>query len=431
MFTPVLGVIGTKVLYYILVGLLVLTSCKDNNDINVHPGLFVEDDKPVSRNYSIPIELNDSQVQLADKLNEFSWKLFDQVYKARADMAEDNGHKNVLVSPFSLLVDLSMLQNGLKGATLEHLKSLLGVKDYSVEDINEFFKVMTEGIDNADDQISFHNANSFWYNEGLTVSSVFSQKLSALYNAKLQPVDFSKPETTLLINRWCEENTNGKIKKIIEFTSPSQDFHMLNAIHYKGGWAKPFLKQNTSKAPFRNADGSVVDVDMMHNPGISTLYCEMDKYSIAQLSFRYGAFNFFMILPKEGYNVSDIIASITPDELRRGEKAIVDLTLPKFEIEYGTNKVMDCLRSIDKDFDFNPSDTNMFIDHDASISIIIQKAYLSIDEDGAEAAAITDITSHTHSDKPKYAEMHLDRPFIYGILETSTNMPLFIGYYGN
>ena len=156
-----------KRLYYILVGLLVLTSCKDNNDINVHPGLFVEDDKPVSRNYSIPIELNDSQVQLADKLNEFSWKLFDQVYKARADMAEDNGHKNVLVSPFSLLVDLSMLQNGLKGATLEHLKSLLGVKDYSVEDINEFFKVMTEGIDNADDQISFHNANSFWYNEGL------------------------------------------------------------------------------------------------------------------------------------------------------------------------------------------------------------------------------------------------------------------------
>lgn len=32
---------------------------------------------------------------------------------------------------------------------------------------------------------------------------------------------------------------------------------------------------------------------------------------------------------------------------------------------------------------------------------------------------------------PVKASIRLDRPFIYGIVETSTNMPLFIGYYGN
>lgn len=418
-----------KRLYYILVGLLVLTSCKDNNDINA--GLFVEDDKPVSRNYSIPIELNDSQVQLADKLNEFSWKLFDQVYKARADMAEDNGHKNVLVSPFSLLVDLSMLQNGLKGETLEELKNLLGISDFSADEINKFIKIMVDGIIYADDQISFQSANSFWYNNSLSINPEFASVLSESYQAKLQAVDFSNPETTSLINKWCEDKTNGKINRIIDSTSPYQDFHLLNAIHYKGGWTKQFSKDKTIIAPFRNADGSVSEVEMMSNPGISTYYFDMDKYSITRLIFRYGAFNMFMILPKAGYSIDDIISSIRPSDLCRSETAIVDLSLPKFEIEYGTDKILNYMQSVDNSVNFRPSDTNIFTDHNTSIDLIIQKAYLGIDEEGSEVAAITDITNHIHGDTKKSAEMHLDRPFIYGIVETSTNMPLFIGYYGN
>lgn len=418
-------------LYITILGLLSIFSCNEKVDDLIPMDQLAEDETPISRGFAISIELNDSQEKIADSLHEFSWKLFDQAYKMRNDLVYNNGHKNVLISPFSLLVDLSMLQNGLKGETLEELKNLLGISDFSVDDINKFIKIMVDGIIYADDQISFQSANSFWYNNSLSINPEFASVLSESYQAKLQAVDFSNPETTMLINKWCEDKTNGKINRIIDSTSPYQDFHLLNAIHYKGGWTKQFSKDETIIAPFHNADGSVSEVEMMSNPGISTYYSDMDKYSITRLIFRYGAFNMFMILPKAGYSIDDIISSIRPADLCRSETAIVDLSLPKFEIEYGTDKILNYMQSVDNSFKFRSPDTSIFTDHNTSIDLIIQKAYLGIDEEGSEVAAITDITNHIHGDTTKSAEMHLDRPFIYGIVETSTNMPLFIGYYGN
>ena len=420
-----------KNLLLALAAILCVGGCSnDNYEEKLPEEQFIEDEAPVSRNYAIPIEMSNSQELISNRLHVFSWKLFGQAYKMREDLAEANGHKNVLISPLSLMVDLSMLQNGLKGETLKNLQEILGIEDCSVSEINSFMKVLTNGIKDADDQISFHCANSFWYNNGLLVNPVYENKLIEFYQAKIQQTDFYDQETASLINKWCEENTNGKIKKIIEATSPGQDFHLLNTIHFKGGWAKQFPKEMTAKAPFHNADGSITETEMM-NSSISTYYNEKDTYSIARLEFRYGAFNFFMILPKEGYDVNDILTSINPDDMDRAEKAIVDLSLPRLEIEYGSKKIMDCLLGIDNSFSFAPSDTDFFIDHDTNISQIIQKAYLSLYEEGSEVAAVTDITSHIHGDRLKNVTMHLDRPFIYGIVETSTNIPLFIGYYGN
>ena len=142
-------------LYITILGLLFFFSCNEKVDDLIPMDQLAEDETPISRGFAISIELNDSQEKIADSLHEFSWKLFDQAYKMRNDLVYNNGHKNVLISPFSLLVDLSMLQNGLKGETLEELKNLLGISDFSVDDINKFIKIMVDGIIYADDQISF------------------------------------------------------------------------------------------------------------------------------------------------------------------------------------------------------------------------------------------------------------------------------------
>ena len=52
-----------------------------------------------------------------------------------------------------------------------------------------------------------------------------------------------------------------------------------------------------------------------------------------------------------------------------------------------------------------------------------------MDEVGAEAAAITDIAGFTSVPRP--VTIRLDRPFFYAIVESNTQCPLFIGYYGN
>lgn len=60
---------------------------------------------------------------------------------------------------------------------------------------------------------------------------------------------------------------------------------------------------------------------------------------------------------------------------------------------------------------------------------MLQKTYIRIDETGAEAAAATDMTvlTSTGEKQPKKAVLDLNRPFLFGIVETSTGMLLFMG----
>ena len=63
---------------------------------------------------------------------------------------------------------------------------------------------------------------------------------------------------------------------------------------------------------------------------------------------------------------------------------------------------------------------------------ILQKTYIKVDEEGVEAAAVTDIMwagANMH-EPPQPRELKFDRPFFYSINERSTGTPVFIGYYG-
>ena len=64
---------------------------------------------------------------------------------------------------------------------------------------------------------------------------------------------------------------------------------------------------------------------------------------------------------------------------------------------------------------------------DLNISKVIQKTYLSIDENGTEAAAATEINCGACANPPKPIELKFNRPFIYGIIDNKTNLPIFIG----
>ena len=62
------------------------------------------------------------------------------------------------------------------------------------------------------------------------------------------------------------------------------------------------------------------------------------------------------------------------------------------------------------------------------MSAVTQKTYISIDEEGSEAAAATDMHILTSSGEEFESKvLDLSRPFLYGIVETSTGMPLFMG----
>ena len=63
------------------------------------------------------------------------------------------------------------------------------------------------------------------------------------------------------------------------------------------------------------------------------------------------------------------------------------------------------------------------------INMELHKTYIEVDEQGTKAGASTVVgMAETMSlYEPEIKTVHLDRPFVYAIIDTETQMPIFLG----
>ncbi len=425
----------TKTVLLSMLVALCLGACSSNND-DWLTGIAPESPEQAETRHSYkPVQLNETQLAINAKLQEFSWSLFKEVY-----MNRDEG-TNLMISPISLEVDLGMFINGLEGETLQEVLKTMGLESYTKEQINDYFKTMMTGIEKADEAAIFKSANSFWYNKNKTANKDFLSVIQNNYDAKTEAVDFSDNKTKDIINDWCAEKTNGRIPIMIGQTNPLDLFHLMNAVYFKAQWQLPFVKSVTTKQPFHYANGTTTDVELMHTR-FFTSYAETDKFQQCIKPFVDNSFQMVFILPKEGVKMEDAIPEALDCKLSataevypgKPEAKEVDLYVPKFTSKYTENNLFAYMENINPSFSFKVEDLKFFDDpvNDNSMVSALQKTFILVDETGAEAAAVTDIVLNGASGiKLETVEMRLDHPFIYAIIESNTQCPLFIGYYGN
>ncbi len=200
-----------------------LCACNSNDDswltgIAPEP---VED--PVTR--AVPIELTNTQQEIGNTLHEFSWKLFGQFFKWKQEW--HSAEPNTLMSPFGMVSNLSILMNGMDEQLQESILGMMGLKDFTIEDVNAFFKTMEDGISKADPQVKFSNNNLFQYDSNLKLTEPFGKKLSEM-SVK---VEATKVAIMLDYQSFC--NTG-----------------------FYGNWERKFSPEKTEKAVFHNADGT-------------------------------------------------------------------------------------------------------------------------------------------------------------------------------
>ena len=235
----------TKTLLIGCMAALCMWSCSSKDDvIDIDKPYDPKPEEPVTRHSYTPVQLNETQQAINAKLQEFSWKLFKEVYTNRQPGT------NLMISPISLEVDLGMFINGLEGETLKDVLKTMGLENYTKEQINDFFQTMMIGIEKADEAAIFKSANAFWYNQDKKASSDFINIIKEKYDAKAEAMDFGDPKTVGIINAWCAEQTNGRIDKMLEYTVPAELYHLMNAVYFKSRWEDVFLKEATSKATF-------------------------------------------------------------------------------------------------------------------------------------------------------------------------------------
>ncbi|NMB06127.1 MAG: serpin family protein, partial [Bacteroidales bacterium] len=249
----------------------------------------------------------------------------------------------------------------------------------------------------------------------------------------VEAVDFADPATVGRINQWAADNTQQLIDHVLDETDPMALMYLLNAIYFKGIWTSQFNKKQTQKAPFAYENGNVKQVDMMQQKAEFN-YSENEAMQMVELPYGNQAFSMVVLLPKAGNNLRDI-----NDLLREGSawgtlnssrrRALVDLRLPRFKTEYNI-RLNDLLTDMGMGVAFSPgqADFSRMSDLEAFISFVDQFTYISTDEEGTEAAAVTVVGVELTSAGPsREVTFHANRPFIYLIREQSTGAILFMG----
>lgn len=335
--------------------------------------------------------------------------------------------ENLCLSPLSAQLAIAMTAAGAEGETLEQMRSVIQLHDICKDTAD-----LINGFHEETGIYDVGLANSIWINDRLNVKESFVSSNRKNFGAEVSSIPFNK-QAAARINSWCKEKTGGKIEKIIDKVEPTNRMFLINALYFKASWRTPFKAQETRKAEFTTNNGRKTEVDMMKQT-FNTSYYSDEIVQIASKPFK-KRFEMLFILPCNNKSIDDAIGHFAVnyrnciDSMTHNR---IELSLPKFRSEYDTS-LRDVLCSMGMEIPFGDkaqfggiSKTPLYIDN------IIQKTFISVDEEGVEAAATTSVTMELMSARPQQKIiMTLDRPFLYAIRDKKTDTILFIGKVGN
>ena len=411
---------------------MVAAACGDSDDVAVVPtdGLqLVRSEAPFTDHGAVPAADIDAVVTADTALGV---RLLDLI-------GEDGG--NVIVSPYSVASALGMLLPGTRGETRDELMAVLGVTDEAAYHagrgavdarVNEPGTPPPEGDTEV---FTLRAVNQVFAQDDFPVEDAYLDVLAADYDAAVALVDFAEdPDgSRQIVNAWVEDQTEDRIVDLIPegVITTLTRLVLTNAVYFFANWEHQFDVDATRTGPFTRADGSTVDVPLMHTSA-RLGYVEGDDYRAARLPYAGFTTSMLVIAPDDlaafvaqmnTGTVTDILEGLTDHD--------VDLTMPRVEFRTaaGLRPVLQQLGLI-KAFEAPSTDgadlTGIHPERILFVQDVVHQAFVSIDEFGTEAAAATAVVIGLESAPPP-AELSLDRPWLFIILHNETGEPLFLG----
>ncbi len=339
-------------------------------------------------------------------------------------------NENTLVSPLSVQIALAMTANGANGQTRSEMENVLA-SDIALEDLNEYLASYTNALPSSENS-KLSIANSIWFRDAdyFSVKDEFLYTNANYYRAEIYKAKFDQT-TVNSINDWIDKSTDSMIQKVLEQISNDTVMYLINAIAFDAKWQRPINDDSIYKDTFTNINGEDKEVDMMYNDG-EYLYIETENATGFKKNYRGGDYGFVALLPREGVSINDYIASLDSEELMGTLSGIQpsgdgEIRMPKFSYEYGIEmRGMLSELGMPSAFSENADFSNM-TDNDVFISSVIHKTFISVDNEGTRAAAVTIVENCIESEYVPAWSVTLDRPFVYMIVDNGTNLPIFIG----
>ncbi|MDD3490367.1 MAG: serpin family protein [Paludibacter sp.] len=345
----------------------------------------------------------------------------------------NNDDENVFLSPMSVSIALGMALNGAENETETQIASVLQLRDMTYAEINEYYKIMQSNLPGVDPKVKLSIANAVWYDKLFNVKQSFLDVNAENFDAYIKMLDFQSPAALDTINSWCSRKTNKLIPTILDEIPAEAVMYLTNAIYFKGLWSKKFDKKNTREAEFRNQNNQNVSVNMM---SLKDTFMYYEDETAQYLSMPYGgkAFSMTVMLPVEGKSTDSLLVGFDATKWQNIQTGMtgreVQVFMPRLKVE-NKFKLKETLEDMGMPVAFTPmANFSGISDTPVMISDVIHKTYVTVDEEGTEAAAVTAV-QFEYTSIPEYKLFNVNRPFVFIISEKSTGVILFAGKIGN
>ncbi|MBA1333967.1 MAG: hypothetical protein HPY66_0360 [Firmicutes bacterium] len=355
------------------------------------------------------------------------------------EISEEKQKENIILSPTSLSTVLAVLGNGAADETRAEINGLIDPEGFLPEELNEKYCNLINHLNNAGYKEGEKRttlvelANSIWMEERLPVKDAFLRTANEYYNTEVYNVNFAEDGTKNAINQWIEGKTHNRIRNHIADIDPQTAMYIFNSLYFQGKWQNKFDKSETQKEDFELRNGDKVTVDMM-NAERRISYYEDDKIQAGKFDY-YGC-SMLVILPKG--NIDGYISQLSNGELDKIDDSFdhikVKIKLPKFSFGQ-KNQLNDYLTALGMKtaFDIEKADFTGIADRSDGFNLYIddiaQECFISVDEEGTEAAALTSVLLAGAAPPKEIVppEFYVERPFLFIIRDNRTGLMLFMG----
>jgi serpin B len=349
----------------------------------------------------------------------------------------------VVMSPYSLATAMAMALSGARGATeVEIARALaLSLPRARMEAANrQALALLRVFPDPTCGSAGAAAAGIVKIANALMLTQAPADAVSPDYVALIRETygaDFFAGASMDTINAWVRAKTDGKIQLLLTAPPAPGSATLLNAIAFKGAWLRPFSERNTSGGDFHLADGKIARAPMMRLQA-RFAWTAGDGFRAIRLPFAGASLGLVVVRPDAPGGLNAVAAKLDAAAQSRlfatlaAGDGTVELILPKFRARFAAdflgafrNLGLDVALSAGADFG------GMTGGHGPGFRIgqILHRAFIEIDERGAEAAAATAIAMPTAAMAPSAPPevFAVDRPFLFYVVDALTGAILFEG----
>ncbi|XP_059048997.1 antichymotrypsin-2-like isoform X1 [Achroia grisella] len=306
---------------------------------------------------------------------------------------------SAISSPLSAEYLLALLALGTSDIAHTELLTSLGIPDDN--SIRTAFSSVSSKLKSIKG-VTLSVANNVYIMEGqYDLSPDLKTDAIDVFDAGIEKLNFNENVASANhINQWVESKTNSKIKNLISADSLNSDTRLVlvNALYFKGTWAKQFDKQLTSNQPFDVNNNTKINVPMMFKED-TFVYGESAGLQAQLLRMDYigKEASLLVILPNEIEGLGGVLQKLSNgydllNDLSKMYSTKVRVTLPKFKIETEIDLTTLLPKlGIKQIFKQENSGLTKVLNtpEQLYVSKALQKAFIEVNEEGAEAAAAT------------------------------------------